>query len=266
MKKVTVIGGDKRLKVVENHLRNSGFDVDTLGLYENDNGNPSDSNTIVLPVPTTRDGLTVFTPLTNKVIPLAEIVEKTDSSQLILTCNYNFENKNCVNYGTLDSYSLLNAVPTAEGAIKIAIESTEYTLWQSNVLVIGYGRVGKILADRLKALGCNVTVSARKSVDFAMLDALGFKHIETDRLNSSVLDYDIIFNTVDVKVIDQLSLKRCKSDLILDLSSKGGLDLSVARQYGINAVKAPGLPGAIAPRTAGKILAKTVLELINSHI
>lgn len=265
MKKITVIGGDGRLKIVKNHLKEANYSVDSIGLYDDDNGSFSDSDVIILPVPTTKDGQKVYTPLTHADIPLSEIAEKAGKDQLILCCNYRFENKKCIDYGALDSYSLLNAVPTAEGAIKIAIESTPYTLWQSKTLVIGYGRVGKILADRLRALGCRVTVSARKPADFAMLDALGFNYINTEHLNFNPLEYDIIFNTVDVKVISDSSLKLCTADLIVDLSSKGGLDLSAAKACGIEAIKAPGLPGIIAPRTAGAILAKTITELINSY-
>ena len=186
MKKVCIIGGDTRLKSVKHSLENQNFFVSTLGLYPDDKADISLSDIIILPVPSTRDNKTVFAPLTNRVIPLSEIYEKTNN-QLILCCNYNFENRNCIDYNTLDSYALLNAVPTAEGAIKIAIEKTDFTLWQSNILVIGYGRVGKILADRLKKLGANVTVSARKPKDFAeLLKELYYTQRELKQINDKI--------------------------------------------------------------------------------
>lgn len=265
MKKITIIGGDNRLKNVKESLIKSGYAVDTLGLYENDIANLSSSQAIVFPVPTTKDSITVFTPLTKRKILLEEISAKISSEQLILSCNYNFENKKCIDYGALDSYALLNSVPTAEGAIKIAIENTPYTLWKSKVLVIGYGRVGKILADRLKALGSYVTVSARKPADFAMLDSLGFNYINTEQLNKENLDYDIIFNTVDVIVLNEDTLRKCNSDLIIDLSTKGGFNLDYANECGINAIKAPGLPGIIAPKTAAEILSNTITTVINTY-
>ena len=264
MKKVCIIGGDTRLKSVKHSLENQNFFVSTLGLYPDDKADISLSDIIILPVPSTRDNKTVFAPLTNRVIPLSEIYEKTNN-QLILCCNYNFENRNCIDYNTLDSYALLNAVPTAEGAIKIAIEKTDFTLWQSNILVIGYGRVGKILADRLKKLGANVTVSARKPKDFADLEALGFNYINTESIPSLYLGYDIIFNTVDAVVLTDNVLKNLPCSLLLDLSSKGGFNLEYAISLGLNAQKAPALPGKTAPKTAGKILAKTVSELIRFY-
>ena len=265
MKKITIIGGDNRLKILKNSLSDSGYSVDTLGLYDDDTADLKTSQIVVFPVPTTKDGVTVFTPLTNRKILLEEIAESLSKDQLILCCNYSFPNKNSVDYGSFDSYALLNSVPTAEGAIKLAIENTPFTLWKSRVLVIGYGRVGKILSNRLKALGCNVTVSARKPADHALLDALGFRFVHTEQLNFTPLDYDIIFNTVDVKVIEDTVFKTCTATLLIDLSTFGGFSLSVAEEHGIKAIKAPGLPGKVAPKTAAEILCGTVTHIINSY-
>lgn len=261
MKKITVIGGDKRLKTAVKELCEKGFTVNTVGLYDNESGN-MDGDVFLLPVPTTKDGETVFAPFAKRKIYLSEVSDNADN-RLLLTCNYSFKDKNCIDYGRLDSYSLLNAVPTAEGAIKLAIENTSFTLWQSRVLVIGFGRVGKVLADRLKALGAYVTVSARKPADFALIKALGYKAAETKTVGDTLSDYDIVFNTVDVKVIDERAFENCTVKLLIDLSSAGGFDLSYARDCGIHALKSPGLPGITAPLTAGKILAETVTEILS---
>ena len=134
------------------------------------------------------------------------------------------------------------------------------------MLVIGYGRVGKVLADRLKGLGAYVPVSARKPSDFALIKALGYNAVETQTVSDSLSDYDIVFNTVDVKVIDERVFENCSVKLLIDLSSKGGFDLAAARDGGIHALTAPGLPGLCAPLTAGKILAETVTEILSLYI
>lgn len=265
MKKILIIGGDNRLKALKSRLSNDGFEVDTLGLFENDNGSIENSNVIILPVPTTKDRENVFTPLTHRKIPLSEISRKTDENQLILSCNYNFASKNNINYGALDSYALLNAVPTAEGAISLAIENTDFTLWNSSVLVIGFGRVGKILADRLKALGSIVTVSARKEKDFAYLNALGFDYINTSSLSLNKSSYRIIFNTVDAKVLSDEALEKLTCDLMVDLSTLGGFSLEKAEKCGIRAIKAPALPLKTAPETAAEILYETVIQIIHEN-
>lgn len=263
MKQITVIGGDSRLKTAAEILKSDGFTVNFTDSYTEKEAQNSD--VLLLPVPTTRNSKTVFAPLAKKEVLLSDIERLTKNGTLILTCNYMFEGKNCIDYGKDDAYCLLNAIPTAEGAIKLAIENTPFTLWGSRVLVIGCGRTGKILADRLKNIGCRVTVSARKQSDFALISAAGCRCEYTADIPKS-LNYDIIFNTVDVKVIPDDAFKECTASLIIDLSSKGGFDISTAQRCGITAIKAPGLPGKTAPETAGKILAKTVKEIIESKI
>ncbi len=261
MKKITVIGGDNRLVIAADVLSNSGYKVKISGLsgFQND-----DSDVWLLPVPTTKDGETLFAPLSDGKIYLKDIEREAGKDRLILTCNHSFKNNRCIDYGKLDSFCLLNAIPTAEGAISLAIENTPFTLWGSRVLVIGYGRVGKILAERLKGIGCRVTVSARKPSDFAMINACGYYGVNTADIKNG-LDYDIIFNTVDFEVIPESAFEKCSAKLIIDLSSKGGFSIDAAKNYGITALKAPGIPGKTAPLTAGEILARTVKEIIEQQ-
>ena len=258
MKKICIIGGDQR-QIHAKRILEESFLVDTLGLFSGDKGSIDSSDILLLPVPTTKDGETVFAPFSDKKIYLKEIEAKF-KNKLVFCYNFTPQTENFVDFSALDSFALLNAVPTAEGAIKIAVENTPFTLWKSKILVIGYGRVGKILADRLRNLGAFVTNSARSQNDFAVLDAFGFSFINTEKLQDGYLDYDIIFNTVDFTVLDRNTLKNCPCDLIIDLSSKGGFDLEFAKTLGITAIKAGGLPGKVAPKTAGEIIAGTVKE------
>ena len=262
MKKITIIGGDRRLRIAKARLEKSGYYVDSIGLFEKDNGNPENSDVLLFPVPTTKDKKTVYCPLTDRVLLLDEFEELND--KLFLTANYTFKDKNCIDYCKCDSYAILNAIPTAEGAISFAIENTDRTLFDSKVLVIGYGRTGKVLADRLKALGANLTVSARKQRDFALLHSLGIKYRHTEQLDTEELDYDVIFNTVDLYVLNK-NLKNLKNCLLIDLSSKGGFDLEYAKSIGIVSSRLPGIPGKTAPTTAGEILADTVINLIKGE-
>lgn len=244
-------------------LKNLGYTVNTLGLLSGDNGKIENADVVLLPTPTTRDGINVFCPQSDKVIPL-EYVKKTNKHSLILSCGYDFENLEFINYLNLDDFCLLNAVPTAEGAIAQAIFDTPFCLWKSRVLVIGCGRVAKVLIDRLNALKCDLTVSARKSRDFAYLDVLGIKHIHTNNVASNTNNFDIIFNTIDIQIFDDLStLKNC---YLYDLSTKGCLDFDLAKTQNIKAQKLPGIPGKIAPDTAGKIIAQTVNQLIGEWV
>lgn len=251
------------MNVAKQELEKLGYTVDTLGLQENDNGKIENADTVLLPVPTTRDGKNIFCPQSDKIIPL-EYVKQATENTLILSCGYTYENQNCIDYLKSDDFCLLNAVPTAEGAIARAIYDTPFCLWQSRVLVIGCGRVAKILVDRLNALKCRLTVSARKNRDFAYLDALGIKYINTNEVAKKSQNFDIIFNTIDIMLFNEYDgLKNC---YLYDLSTKGCIDFEAAQQNGIKAVKLPGIPGKIAPVTAGKIIAKTTNNLIGEWV
>ena len=258
--KILILGGDDRMIVAFKKLKENGFEVESLGLFENDCGNPDFADALLMPVPTTRDSENVFCPLTSKKIPL-NIVYRAKKDALILSCGYFFEGKNCIDYLRLDSFCLANAVPTAEGAIAKAIADTPFCLWKSRVLVIGNGRVGKILAERLKAVKCQVTVAARKSADFAYISALGMKHIQTMDVPKVADGFDIIFNTVDIPVFEKIP-SELSGKFLYDLSTKGCIDFNEAQKMGVNAVKLPGLPGKIAPQTAGEIIAQTVIEIL----
>lgn len=253
------------MNVAKTELENYGYTVKTLGLLNTENGMIESADVILLPVPTTRDGKTVFCPQSDKIIPL-ENINRAKNDALILSCGYDFENKNCINYLNLDSFSILNAVPTAEGAIAKAISDTPFCLWRSRVLVIGYGRVAKILAERLSGFKCDLTVSARKATDFACLEALGIKHIYTSKVGEAAKNFDLIFNTVDVEIFGESDYRNLIDCRLYDLSTKGCIDFEKAERFGLNAVKLPGIPGKNSPLTAGKIIAQTANQLIGEWL
>ena len=261
MEKVLFIGGDNRSIYAMEELKSRGFSVSSYGLLKGDIGEIPDFDIAVLPVPTTKDRQTVFCPLSDKRILLSK-VEETAKDRLIISCGYSFDNKNNIDVLSLDGYAYRNAVPTAEGAIAFAIDNTDFTLWKSRVLLIGNGRVAKVLLERLKGFGCDLTVSARNDKDFSLLDTQGIKYIETYSLNEN-LNYDIIFNTVDALIFENQN--NLKGKLLIDLSSKGCLDFDIAKANDIKAYKLPGLPGKVAPKTAGKILAETVVQTIKAQ-
>lgn len=260
MKKITIFGGDSRMQTVYEGLRRHGYPVDTYGLFEDDIAEPDTSDIFLLPVPVTQDGITVYAPLTGRVILLSDI-EAMSGERPVFSGNRMLNVSKCVDYCRSDAYAIRNAVPTAEGALALAINNTPFTLWNSRALVVGYGRVGKIMADRLRVLGCRVTVSARKATDFALIEAYGMSHIRTADIALYADDYDIIFNTVDAPVLDY-ALPHLAGKLIIDLASVAVVNAEDARKAGVNYIKAPGLPGKTAPVTAGRILTETVLELI----
>jgi len=168
-----------------------------------------------------------------------------------------------VEFRESDEFAWRNAVPTAEGAIQLAIQHTEHTLHGSRVLVLGFGRSGTVLARTLRGLGAEVTVCARGSVDIARAYALGVRPHRLEDLETLARDAEVLFNTVPAPVLSQEVLSRMQpGSVIIDIASApGGTDFAAAKRLGIQAYLAPGLPGITAPRTAGRIVADTVLSL-----
>lgn len=166
-----------------------------------------------------------------------------------------------------DDVAIYNSIPTAEGAVMMAIKHTDITIHGSTCMVIGFGRTGITLARTLQGLGAKVKVGVRRSDHYARATEMGFAPFYTDKLRDQSTDVDMMFNTVPQMIItaDVISLMQSKA-IIIDLASKpGGTDFRYAEKRGIQAMLAPGLPGIVAPKTAGRILAMCVNQLLHEQ-
>ncbi|MBQ4248888.1 MAG: dipicolinate synthase subunit DpsA [Clostridia bacterium] len=168
-------------------------------------------------------------------------------------------------YMKREEFAVMNAVPTAEGALALAIEHTGGTIMGSRVLICGYGRIGKILSERFRLLGADVFVSARRPEALSWISAFGMKPLKTGELYYTELDFDIIVNTVPHMIIDRRLISRVKNGcVIIDLASlPGGVDLDAAKEMGIKALRALSLPGKTAPSAAGRIILSTIENMLD---
>ena len=156
----------------------------------------------------------------------------------------------------------MNTIPTAEGAIGLAMEETNYTLDGRKVLVMGFGRVGKTLANKLSKMGLDVYCEARNNEDLAWIKAYGYKPIELKEVKNILCKMDIIFNTVPIQILDKnMLILLNKKTLIIDLASApGGVDFDTAKKLGIKAILASALPGKVAPETAAEYIKNCVYK------
>jgi dipicolinate synthase subunit A len=163
----------------------------------------------------------------------------------------------------IDEIAILNSIPTAEGAIQVAMENTDFTLHDSHCLVLGLGRCGTTLVQDLVALGAKVTVGSRSGKDLARAVALNADPLLLADLHVRS-DFDIIFNTIPAMVLPRSYLRLLEQQtLIIDIASgPGGTDFAAAEQLGITAIHALSLPGKVAPKTAGEILVRTIPHLL----
>lgn len=169
-----------------------------------------------------------------------------------------------VDYYAREELVALNALATAEGTLALLLEHSPITIWESRVLVVGYGRIGKMLAAQLRALGAYVSVSARKPGDMAYIRAAGCEALDTRTLGEELGRFDTIINTVPARVLGREQLERISKDtLCIDLASRpGGFDFEAARELDLNVLWALGLPAETAPITAGKIIKETVMNIM----
>ena len=153
------------------------------------------------------------------------------------------------------TYIAENAAITADCTLQTAAPLLTTTFARSPALIIGWGRIGKCLGQLLKAIGCEVTIAARKPADRAMLQALGYRAADPTRLDRELPRFRLLFNTAPAPVLDKAQLALCEHCVKIDLASKKGL-------VGDNVVWARGLPGICAPETSGHLIADTFLRLI----
>lgn len=284
--KFAIIGGDMRqtklaeLLAVDGHTV-SAFAMDKVqsiwGVRRSDTLIDAVAGTayVVLPLPLSgREGY-LNTPLTEKAYTIEEVFRCLSPEQLICAGRIDKKSEEIArNFGlTLFDYfqreelAVSNAVATAEGAIQLAMEETPITLCHARILVIGFGRTGKLLAHRLKGLGANVTVSARSYTDFAWIRAYGYEVANTLSLQGTLSRYDIIINTVPARVLGEELLRELSPGcLCMDLASKpGGMDFAAAAKVGVNAIWALSLPGEVAPTTSGAIIKETIYNIITEQ-
>lgn len=270
----TVIGGDERQVRLTRLLLQDGHKVYTWGIGQNSANSIEDTvakaECVIWPLPLlTKAGMVNIAGETHSPnvvldtmrcdqigiggrIPLW-LLEQAHDNGLTL-----------VDYVNREDFAIANAVPSAEGAIQLAMEQTEHTIHGSSCLIIGFGRIGKVLAHLMAALGADVTVSARKTSDFCWCDAYGYKKADTRCLEGALDSFDIVFNTVPHMVMGDARLAQIKPGaLLVDLaSSPGGVDFAAAKKRGINCHWALSLPGKVAPESAAAILRDTVYQII----
>ena len=153
-----------------------------------------------------------------------------------------------------EGYLAANAYITAECALDVALPYLTVTLRGCPVLIIGFGRIGKCLGQLLRAIGADVTISARKDADLAMIGALGYTPIHTSHISESLPRYRLIFNTVPFPVLNAEQLSRCREDCVkIELASTDGME-------GEGIVIARGLPGIHLPESSGELIANTFLQ------
>ncbi len=269
---VCVMGGDLRNFFLAKLLSKEKHEVKVYGFEKIENFKEcetyenmlSSSEIVVLPIPFTKDKKTINMPLSNRNIRIQELVyyleNKTifagnipEDIQEILKEKQN----EVIDFMQKEEFAVLNAIPTAEAIIEIILKNTNKILQGSHCLILGFGRIGKVLAHKLQGLSVDVTCMITNEIEKAWAVAYGYEITTIQKVQNyyaKIKQYDIIINTIP-KIIFKEELKEIKKEtLVIDLASKPyGIDRKIVEEENINFIEALGLPRKISTNVVSKI-------------
>ncbi|HJJ13151.1 MAG: dipicolinate synthase subunit DpsA [Clostridia bacterium] len=279
MKNISIIGGDLRIVKLVDMLNADGYNVYTYGLEQ---ANIDDiqkcksieevsekSDIIVSSIPFTSDGVNVNTPFSKNKISIEEVAKYIKGKTFIAgrieeELYQKFSETKVIDLLKREELTVLNTIATAEGTIQIAMEESTKTLHGSKILVMGFGRVSKILSNMLKGIGAEVYCETRTTVNCAWIKAYGYNPILLDELDEELNKFDVIINTIPHIILNKERLKKVKKDcIIIDIASNpGGVDRNSAKELGIKMIWALSLPGRVAPITSAEFIKETLENII----
>ena len=274
-----VIGGDERMRYLASGIAKDGYPVYVTGLEKMGACGGAEtvsmqelmekSSVIILPLPATRDGKTFNAPYSEQIISLDDsLAEKMKGKivyggmlQKLISSSKAWREIGMEDYYGREELAVGNAIPTAEGALGVAIKEYPGTLNGSECLVTGFGRIGKNLSMLLHGMGAKVSAAARKKEDLMLMRSMGVRPLKYREISEK---FDIIFNTVPTEVIGAQILNRQGTDtLIIELASApGGIDRAYAEKCGIRVIDAPSLPGITAPKTAAEYSKEAIYNML----
>lgn len=284
----TIIGGDLRIIKLSKILANDGNKIFTYGiekqqeLKENKNiifcdnlqTAVSSSNIIIGPIPFSSNGKEINTPFSDKKIRIEEIINNIENKILIVGSINNdiyklTEDKQIkiIDIMQREELAILNAISTAEGTIEIIIKNTNKIIHGSKILILGFGRIAKVLAKKLQGLSVEVTCAARKEEDMAWIKTYGYIGTNINQIGNNLAEYDVIINTVPQIILTKEKLNYIKEDtLLIDLASKpGGIDQDAVKEKNLQLIWALALPGKVAPVTTAEFIKDTIYNILKEE-
>ncbi len=270
IKRITVLGGDLRQKYLAELLCDDGFEVKTYGIFGTENNCRdikhalSDAEILFMPTPMTRDGYRLNADGDILISNITELVPKNCKifgggipprfKDYFMGCGIEI-----TDIFDDSGYLVRNAEISAEGAVFNLMSSLDKTVSDSTILVCGYGRIGKSLALKLKSLGADVTVAARRVSDLSDAIRSGYKTDKIDYYRESIFDlnrkYDAIFCTVPSWIFSCENASLLKNTVYIELASAPyGGEVEFMKKSCEKYILASGIPGKYAPMSAAKAI------------
>lgn len=281
----TVIGGDLRLIKLAKMLAIDGNTIYTYGLEKAEELKENkdiimcdklqdavkSSDIIIGPIPFSSNGIDINAPFSDNNISIKQLMHFINAKILIagsITPEvYDLANDEYIEIIDImkrEELAVLNTISTAEGAIEIIIANTNKIIHGSNILILGFGRIGKVLAKKLDGLSANVTCAARKDEDLAWIKTYGYMDTNINTIGDNLSEYDVIINTVPHLILTEERIKNINEEcLLVDLASNpGGIDKKAAKDRNLKLIWALALPGKVAPITTAEFIKETVYNVL----
>ena len=236
-----------------------------------------DVEVVAGPIPFSRDGLTVSSKFVESKILIKDLLEKIKGKILIagnisediikMTQKYNIK---VIDVMKNEKLAILNTIATAEGTIELMIANTDTIIFESNVLILGFGRVAKTLANRLKGLVKLITCASREDDELAWIEVYGYEKLDLNdfvkcqETKKCLENYNVIINTIPSMIFDAEKLQYVNKEvLLIDLASNpGGIDKEETKKQGLKLIHALGLPGKVAPKSSARFIKNIIYEVI----
>ena len=275
--KYLVVGGDERAVFAAEELAKdnevSALYLDKAAVSEKVSRvsvvEPADC--VLLPLPAEGKACALNAPFAHYPVSAVSVLEALPENTLVCGGKLSPALKAAAKKNSLKLFDIMqlpefvagNAAITAEAAVALLMQRTDFSLFGSSVLVVGYGRIGRLLSHKLCALGVKTFVMSRKAESRAVAEALGCVSLAPE---DKLPRLDAVINTAPAIMLTNLS--RISSPcLMLELASApGGIDAAEAQRLGHKYFAAPGLPGKYAPRSAGKLIAEAVKRVVKENV
>lgn len=267
-----LVGGDERTVCLFHLLRADGHTV-TPFLLERalgpapEGSSPGDADCVVFGLPCSKGGA-VFAPFSVEKRCFESILDEVRPGTPVLAGKAEALAPLCRerglelhDYFLREEFTVRNAALTAEGAVGVMLGKTGRSLLGARVLITGFGRIGRLLGLRLRALGAEVTAAARSASDRAWAGALGLCAVPLGKAGPE--GFDFVVNTVPSPVLGESFIARAEGAGLIELASPPyGFDLDAAERLGREVTVASGLPGLKCPESAAGAIRDTIYSIL----
>ena len=215
---------------------------------------PDDVGIILLPIPTSRDGVH----LTGSTLTLHEVLTDVRPGEVVVGYSIPDGEKEYItsrggrvcdvagDEEFLDENALISAVGTLEYILSVSAKVPD----DMHVGIVGYGRIGRHLARILMFLGANVRIYTSKNVTRVALGRLGVESREINYASPTledIRDLDALVNTAPSPLAECFHDNKAPRGLcIIEVASGNNFD-------GIDGVvRLPSIPEKNYPKSAGR--------------